>query len=226
MPPSCTVLIGSADLLPALKALAGVSCEVLTFTDGEVLRALEEITRRRPEFVMLDPLFAASPRGLALINRIKADPALSGSEIRVLSHDGKPASGAPRPPFDGSTSAAIATAPVAAPAAPETLDQRGTRRAQRHKMAVGVEAMVDGNPVTVVDLSTCGAQVLSAAILRPNQRVRLTFSDEQGTMRVNAAVAWASFEIIPGRAPQYRAGLEFVGADATSIDAYCARHRA
>ena len=38
--------------------------------------------------VAIERLFAGTPRGLALINRIKADPALNGCEIRVMSHGG------------------------------------------------------------------------------------------------------------------------------------------
>ena len=86
-PASCTVLIGAADLLPALKKRTNESGELLTFTDAEALRALDVITKRRPQVVALERLFAATPRGAALINRIKADPALSRTEIRVVSPD-------------------------------------------------------------------------------------------------------------------------------------------
>ena len=58
---------------------------MLAFADVEALRALEVITKRRPEIVALERLFAATPRGAALINRIKADPSLQQSDIRVVS---------------------------------------------------------------------------------------------------------------------------------------------
>jgi hypothetical protein len=61
--------------------------DVLGFADTDVLRALEAITARKPRLVALERLFAATPRGAALINRIKADPSLSQTEIKVLSHD-------------------------------------------------------------------------------------------------------------------------------------------
>ena len=84
----CTVLIASADLLPALKQRSWVATgELLTFADEEALRALEEIIKRRPQTVALERQFAATPRGAALINRIKADPALNASELRVVAHD-------------------------------------------------------------------------------------------------------------------------------------------
>ena len=84
----CTVLVAPSDLLPGLKERAGaVDGEVLTFTDADALRALEAITQRRPQVVALERMFAVTPRGAALINRIKADPTLRQSEIRVIAHN-------------------------------------------------------------------------------------------------------------------------------------------
>ena len=81
-----------------------------------------------------------------------------------------------------------------------------------------------GAVTALVDLSIAGAQVVSPAILRPNQRVRITLGDHTGTLRFNATVAWAAFEMPPKSGPQYRAGLEFVDADVSAVDAFCARH--
>ena len=92
-------------------------------------------------------------------------------------------------------------------------------------MAAGVEVDINGNGATVVDLSTVGAQVVSATILKPNQRVRVTLSDEQMQVRCQAVVAWASFEMPPGKVPCYRAGLQFVDANAETIDAFRIRHQ-
>lgn len=95
---------------------------------------------------------------------------------------------------------------VAAPLA--TLDYRGTRRAPRVRMVDGTEAIVDRAPAALVDLSVIGAQVISPSVLRSNQRVRLTLSDDAGVLRLKAAIAWASFEISK-ETPRYRAGIEF-----------------
>jgi hypothetical protein len=216
VPEPCTVLIAAPDLLPALKARAGEAGELLAFTDAEALRALEVITKRRPQVVALERLFAATPRGAALINRIKADPALTGAEIRVVSHD---PTYARVPPREAETAPAL---PIDTPA---PLDQRGTRRAPRFRIPGDVGVMIDGNPATVVDLSTIGAQVVSPTVLKPNQRVRVTLADDQATVRVSAVIAWASFEIPARIGPRYRAGIEFVDADPAAVDAYCARHR-
>jgi hypothetical protein len=224
---SCTILIAAEDLLPVLKARAlEDDGELLAFSDTDALRALDVISRRRPRVVALERTFATTPRGAALINRIKADPTLSGSEIRVVSHDddsrvvSRAAAGdrAAEPEPAGSTAPAPIAAAVIAPAPP--LDKRGTRRATRYKIAGVVEVIVDGNSATLVDLSTNGAHVLSATILKPNQKLRMTVADEQITMRFNAIVAWAFFEMPPKIGPRYRAGIEFLDANAADVDAY------
>ena len=79
---------------------------------------------------------------------------------------------------------------------------------------------MDGNTATLVDLSTIGAHVLSATILKPNQKVRMTVADDQVTMRFNAVVAWAFFEMPPKIGPRYRAGIEFLDANAADVDTY------
>ena len=220
----CSVLIAAVDLLAALKERVGdAPGELLTFADTDALRALEVITARRPGVVTLERLFAATPRGAALINRIKADPALMHAEIRVLSH-GAIADLPPVRRSDGDGPAIVGAA--SAPASNRPLDLSGTRRAPRFSMADPVDVTVDGNSVVLVDLSTCGAQVVSNRVLKPNQRVRMTLTDGQGSLRLKAAVAWASFEIPQKSSPQYRAGIDFLGADAAAVEAYCSRHRA
>jgi hypothetical protein len=224
----CTVLIGSAELLPTLEErTARPDADLIAFTDADALRALDVITRRRPAVVALERLFAATPRGAALINRIKADPSLTASEIRIVSHDSDYTRVSPRRPPDGgataSASVAVAAPPAEAPAAP--LDQRGTRRAPRVKVKDAVGVVVDGNSASLIDISIIGAQLVSPTVLKPNQRVRMSLADEKGTIRFNAAVAWASFEIPPQSGPRYRAGIEFIDGDPDALAAYCQRHK-
>ena len=228
----CTVLIAAPDLLPALKQRTGdVNGELLAFSDADALRALEVITKRRPRVVAIEKRFAATPRGAALINRIKADPSLVQSEIRVVSGDSEYTRVSTRTPTDAApvqTSAPpAAAAPGAAPVPAPPLDQRGTRRAPRVKIAAKVDALVDGNAAPLVDLSIVGAQVVAGSGLKPNQRVRMALSDEAGIARFNATVAWVKFEMVPGGGgPRYRAGLDFVDADVAAISAFCDRHKA
>ena len=90
------ILIAAPELIPALRERVGENEDVLTFADSELLRALETITAQRPPVLALERLFAASPRGAALIARVKADPSLDSVQIRILSHDSKYARVSPR----------------------------------------------------------------------------------------------------------------------------------
>jgi hypothetical protein len=235
----CTLIIGADELLDALRQTAGGG-EVLIFNDTEALKALEAITTRKPSVIALERLFAATSRGAALINRIKADPALSDAEIRVVSVDGTyrvsprrtPAPGSPladaTPPAPSSgeiTVEAIETVEEPEPAQPaQNLDFRGTRRAPRFRMAEGTEVQIDGALATVVDLSTYGAQILCPTPLKPLQRVRMVLADDLGMVKFSASVAWAFFEI-PKGVSRYRAGIEFKDAEPKAVDAFCKRHQ-
>jgi hypothetical protein len=229
---ACTVVIGAADLLPALTERNGAfNGEVLAFSDHDAVLALEEIIRRRPPLVALERQFAATPRGAALINRIKADPDLAGSELRVVAHDSDYARVLPRPAFEpdiadeSAAVAALETAAREALAAAAPLDHHGTRRALRYRIAGEMSVLLDGNSARLVDLSEVGAQVVSATVLKPNQRVRVALTDDHGALRFNGAIAWAAFEIPPRHGPQYRAGVNFVDADSNAVGAFCQRHK-
>jgi hypothetical protein len=195
---SSTVLIAAPEHLQALKSRQDLM-SAQAFPDAEALRALDVITRQRPGVV--------APRGTALINRIKADPALSACEIRIVAHDADTSRVSARP----EPAVAVAEPPVAAP-----LDQRGTRRAPRFRVVEGIEVMVDGKPASLVDLSVVGAMVVSPTILRPNQRLRMSLPDATRPIRFNAGVAWAAFEM-PKTGPRYRAGIEFFDADREAV---------
>ena len=203
MPP--TVLIASPEFLPALQERKELG-EVVAFADTDALKALDLITRQRPKVVALERDFAATSRGTALINRIKADPSLTECEIRIISHDNG----------DGTTSpvSVVETAAPAVVAAP--LDQTGTRRAPRFSITEGVEVQVDGKPAALINLSLVGAQVVSPTILKPNQRVRFILADKPKAIRIGSVIAWAAFEL-PKAGPRYRAGVEFFDADQTAV---------
>jgi hypothetical protein len=203
--------VAPSDLLPALKERAGaVDGEVLTFTDADSLKALQTIIQRRPQVVTLERMFAVTPRGAALINRIKADSTLRQSEIRVIAHN----------------SDYVRVVPRAAPPAAPALDQRGTRRAARFKMTPNTQAILDDKPGTLIDLSGVGAQVVSKVALKPNQRITMTLNDEVGQVHFNASVAWTAFETPSSGSPRFRAGINFEDADPAAVDAFCARHKA
>ena len=204
------MLIAPTDLLPPLiERTADAAAELLTFSNTETLRALETITRRRPQVVALERLFAATSRGAALINRIKADPTLAASEIRVIAHDSDYSRVSPRRP----------------PAAAHGLDRTGTRRAPRFELTAGVRTTVDGRRAAIVDLSVHGAQIASPAQLNPKQRVQVALADGQDEVSCTADVAWAKFEIPPDGRPCYRVGVSFVAPDAAALELLIARNR-
>jgi hypothetical protein len=165
-----TVLIAPADHLAGLQEQRGLK-GAQVFADTDAHTALEVITRDRPKIIAIERDFASSRRGVALMNRIKANPALATTEVRIVF----------------------------------------SRRAPRYRVS-SMQAIIDGNPALVVDLSMIGAQVVSSTSLRPNQHIRMTLEGEQG-LRFNAAVAWATFEL-PAEGPRYRAGIHFQDANA------------
>lgn len=212
---SSTVLIAEPDHLSALRKRKEFS-DALTFSDSETPTALEAILTHKPGVVAIEKIFAAKSRGAALINRIKADPTLISCEIRIVAHNSSYSCVSPR---KSAAKTAVAVAePPSAPVAP--LDQRGTRRAPRFSIIEGIEMTIDGNPAMLVNLSVIGAQVVSAVLLKPNQRVRLSFTEGSKTIRFNAGVAWSAFELPKGEA-RYRAGIEFFDADADAVSRFC-----
>jgi CheY-like chemotaxis protein len=229
--PSSAVVVAATNLMPALCERLADEGELLTFPDTEPIQALQTILQTKPDLIVLERLFAATPRGAALINRIKTDPQLANAEVRVMSHTGdyvrqvaKPSQAAEPEPTGGGGVAA--PSPPVPAVEPQQLDWHGTRRAPRMRIRAGVEIQLDGNPASVIDLSTCGAQVLSATILRPNQKVRVSIPNDDFVMRFRGAIAWAKFELPdPGSPPRYRAGVEFLDADAAAVEGFGHKNR-
>ena len=203
------MLIAAQALLPPLRdRLAADGSNVSSFSDVDTLRALEAIATTRPAVVALERGFASTARGAAFINRITADPALMGSTVRIIAQDPPP----PPPP-------GIETSPATA--------GHGTdaRRVPRYELVERVEVAIDNNAVTLVKLSTLGAEVVSASVLKPNQRIRLSVSDGATSIRSSGTIVWANFEIPPGSGPRYRAGLEFISPDVVALEAFIKTHR-
>jgi hypothetical protein len=213
MPRPLVVLIAASELLGGLRSSFDDS-ELLSFADADVLRALETISLRRPERVVLEHGFASTSRGGALVNRLKADPALAQVLVEVTT------AGTATPRTEPVTAEAAPVAP------PQPLDQWGTRRAPRVTVRDGVDIVIDGAAVRLVNLSIVGAQVLSSGVLKPNQRVRVSLVDESGSIRLAAVITWARYELPKRGQPsaRYRAGLDFLDADTSAVGAFAGRH--
>lgn len=216
---SSIVLIGPSEALPALRERVDSGAELHTFTDQEALEALDHIIRTKPRIVALDDDFSATSRGTALVNRIKDDPTLADCEVRVVAHDTVLSRVAVRASSKSRAAAVVVDEPK------KTLDQRGTRRAPRVRIREQVEVLIDGNAAELIDLSAVGAQVLSAKMLKPNQRIRLTLPEGKKGLRCTGSIAWASFEMPKGQSPRYRAGIELSGTDPVAITSFADRHK-
>lgn len=217
--PARIVLIGPADSLPALQERLDPTAEVQTFTDSEALEALDHIMTARPDLVAMQDEFSETSRGMALINRIKDDPALSQCEVRIMAKNAAQNRIAVK--RGGASGAAVAVDEVK-----PALDQKGTRRAPRFRIRDGVEVAVDGNPAALVDVSAVGVQVVSPTILKPNQRVRVVIGDAKSPIKCAGAIAWAAFEMPKGQATRYRAGVDFgTTADAAALDSFAKKNK-
>ena len=214
------ILIAEAEEIPRLKRQTGFGKDLLVFSDSETLRAHDVIIEHRPNLVVLSELFAGTRRGAELIGRIQTDANLTHCQIRVLSDAGDYLLLVAERVTAGSGST------LEEPGKPLPPEYNGTRAAQRVRIAEGLEVRVDGNPVTLVDLSSSGAQVCLTAVLRPYQRVRLVVVDGPSIFRFAASVVWVSFEPRKAKGPtQYRAGLGFLDVDHDIVEALCVRYR-
>lgn len=232
MADSCAVLIAPAEVVSALLARRAFSGEVLAFGEDEIVDAFGAIVSRWPDVIALDGAFARSPRGLALVDRVRSDPLLAAADLLVIEHDGSfsrvgstEAGG-----FEGAGDAPGGAAPGTSEAAPEVrlptpdLDSHGTRRVARIPIRPNVEVLIDGKEAVLVDLSVLGAQVLSPTVVRPNKPVRMVMPDEDALLKVLGVIVWSRFEMLHGQPlPQYRAGISFTKADPAAVVRYCKR---
>ncbi len=211
---SSIVLIGPAAAIPSLRERLASGAEVRTFTDTQTPEALDHIVRSKPRIVAIETEFSGTSRGSALINRIKDDPELSTCDVRVIAHDGALNRVAMRRTKSGSNIAVAVDDPK------PNLDPTGTRQAPRVAIEEGLEVLVDGNAATLVNLSTVGAQVLCAKMLKPNQRVRLAFTAGKSVIRCNGLIVWASFEMPKGQPTRYRAGISITPDDPQAVQTF------
>lgn len=193
------VFIAPDDVLRAWRARAASTDEVVSVSASEP-HPLEVITRQQPQIVVLEESVAYTERGAALIGQLRTDRALHSIDIRVLSSDW-----VRRSEEQGTITSLAALATPIRPSYPIA------RRAPRRRVS-GVDAEIDGQRVTLIDLSIGGAQVLSAVALRLDQHVRIVWAD---SIAIDAKVVWVTLEMTP--APRYRAGIEFVAVDAHTL---------
>jgi hypothetical protein len=196
------LFIGSEPLLAAWNARASAVDTVIPIAHTDLSQALEMIGTRRPDVVVIEQAVAASGSGSALMARLHNERYERGIEIRLLPAE-RAADLMSSEPGDVHPQVWLSVLAEPLPARPQ-------RRAQRVRAHEDEQALIDGAPATLLDVSSSGAQVRSSIVLRPQQRVRVVLSPERGSIKTGAIVAWSTFEI--GPTPQYRAGIAFTQA--------------
>jgi hypothetical protein len=209
------VVIARSDQTVGLRKRLSHEPGVALFSDGEALKALETILAAHPKILALDRMFVATARAAALVARVKSDPRLQGTDVRVLAEDESnlPVLLSARVP--GLEGALIRSS--------YPLDYCGTRRAPRFITNRGVNVAVNGKDGLLVNLSCIGAQVKASLRLRPEEAIRLALEDGHAEVRLKGVVAWCVAEPIDGQV-MYRAGLEFVEPDSMTLEAFCVRN--
>jgi hypothetical protein len=197
-----TVFIGSEPLLAAWSACAGETTSVIPVALTDLAAAIDTIGTALPDVVVVEQAVAASAPGATLMDRLHNERFLRGIEVRLLSPD-RAADVMSSGPGEMHPQTWLNVLAHPLPPRPE-------RRSARVRATADEQAFIDGQPVTLIDLSAVGAQVRSHTVLKPRQRIRLVLPPERGSIKAVAVVAWSTFEI--GPTPTYRAGVAFTRA--------------
>lgn len=202
-----------AEHVAAMRERLKGAWPVVVFADADSLQVLAALMASAPTVLAIQQTFAATSRGATLVARLKTEPLLSGTAVRVLIED-------------EDTTPLILSQTTLSPeeslfATSRPLDRAGTRQAARYPMN-RLAIAVNGAPGHLVDLSVTGAQVQVPVRLRPSQVVRFILPDGSADTRCRGIVAW-SIAVPSGGSVQYRAGLEFISPDSARLAAFCAQ---
>ena len=213
MPSSTAVVIVSPEHFASVKKRLAES-EAAVLSEADLLQLQETLLSRAPELVVMHSAFATTSRGASFISGLKAKPNDTGTAIRVFIEDELKV---PLMITETSLTPQDALLETSRP-----LDRAGTRQAARYPMN-RYPVAINGDAGQLIDLSVSGAQIQSAARLRPLKVARLVLPDQSGDLRLQGTVAWA-IAVMAAGAMQYRAGIEFVNPDKRMLAAFCARH--
>jgi hypothetical protein len=206
--PRSLILIVRPALTPAFRERFGTEATVEIFSSSESLHALDAIRQGSPSTVVLDPRFALTARGGALVGALKKDSRLQDIELRALIEDERQVLGVLKERLV-STSSVIG-------ACTRPLTRWGPRAAARTPMGPAVSITVNGHRGTLRDLSVTGVQVSVPLSLRPEQTVHVTIVAEAVRIRRPAVVAWVRAELTR-ETVWYRAGLRLLEPDTDAL---------
>lgn len=209
------IVIARSEQAAGLRKRLGSESGVALYSESESLKALEAILAGPPKILALDRSFVATARAAALVARVKSEPTLRSTDVRVLAEDEMhlPVLFNSRVPgFEG-----------ALVRASYPLDYCGTRRAPRFITAGRVNVVVNGKGGRLINVSCIGAQLAAALRLRPEEPVRISLTDAQGEVKLKGVIAWSVVEPVNGQIC-YRAGVEFVEPDSMTLETFCSRN--
>jgi hypothetical protein len=208
--PTSIVIVRPEHLVSMRQRMADADF-VGVFSESDLLLFKDKLLAQPPEIVLMHSDFAATSRGASLISALKSKQRDTRTAVRVF--------------IDDEVKAPVLlanTAVTPAEALLETsrpLDRVGTRQAARYPMHQRPVA-INGDPGQLMDLSVSGAQLQTAARLRPLKVARLVLRDATGDIHMQGTVAWA-IAVPVGGSIQYRAGIEFVNPDKKQLTMFC-----
>ena len=212
MPPYSVVIVNPQHFQSIKKRLT--NADVAVVSENDLFQMQDTLLSRAPDLVVMHSAFATTSRGATFIASLKAKPKDTGTAIRVFIEDEVKT---PLLVTEDSLSPQDALLETSRP-----LDRAGTRQAARYPMN-RYPVAVNGDAAQLIDLSVSGAQIQSAARLRPLKVARMVLPDKTGDIRLQGTVAWAIAVMAAGQM-QYRAGIEFVNPDKQMLATFCARH--
>ena len=194
------VVVSRRELTDALRSRLSFDPAVRVFSSEETAYALNTILWDALPVVALDRRFANSGCGTEFMAQVRA--ARPRTEIRILRDEGSDIPLLLRRPVAAGGRAWVATH--------SDVLRSELRRTLRYVIAPGREALVNGARTALVNVSLAGVQLVSSEILRPSQQVRLSLATSGDGLRLQAAVAWSTFERSRRTgATYYRVGVEF-----------------
>jgi hypothetical protein len=225
MPSDMTLVIADPTRIAAIQKGLALPGRALWFPSNKLSSALDSIQMNHPKVIAVDALIAETPQGRTLLERLDQMTFRGcGVQLVVRSKSGWAIEPYHResPAHEEFAAAPAVAAPepraAVAPAAPVS-----TRRADRFRVVEPQKAAVEGQDVTLVNLSVLGVQVTSARALRPNQLVKVAIAG--GLPDLTAQIAWATLEQATERTEAYyRAGMAFEKPAEEMLQEYCRNH--
>ena len=195
-----TILIVRRELTAALQDRLSVDPAVRVYSASDAHAALTTVMKHHVPVVVLDRRFATTPGGNEFVRELRTS--CRDVEIRILGDNGDEL-----PP---ALQTRVVEGARAAIARHSELLRGPIRKSPRYPVPAGSALLVNGEIASLVNVSETGVQLVSPAMFRPAQPVRIALPHGAEEFRLQGAVAWSAFELSRGAAQsRYRVGLEF-----------------